>query len=415
MRQQRANERSGVSRRETMRASPTRGYLEDLEQLQETVMDEKTLDTISANHNTVYIGSDLASLEWKLAVTDRSSRRPIEQTIGAFDLEALVDVIRRARRVLGLEPGPTVFCYEAGRDGFSVFRALECIGVVCLVVDPASIETSRRKRQAKTDRLDAKKLLSKLRSYVTGDRDVFAVVRIPSLSVEDERRRTRERDRLVAERTQHRARIKSLLAQQGLCFQVGPNLVAHLQTCTTPFGEPLGPHLKAEILRELERLELVEHQLAEVVKALEVSIASASTVADKQGARLAGLRAIGTVTGATLPREFFWRDFHNRKEVGGAAGITGTPRATGISTDMEQGISKTGNGRVRRLMMEIAWSWVRHQPTSKITLWYKARLDGTKRSKRKAIVGVARRLLIALWRYATQGVFPEGALLKGAA
>ena len=274
---------------------------------------------------------------------------------------------------------------------------------------------SSRRKQAKTDRLDAAVLLRKLRTYVADDRGVFKVVRVPSEEVEDSRRPSREYDRLMKERTQHRTRLNSLLALNGIVLPIDGRLVELLQDARTPSGEPLRERLRAEILRQLERLELVQHQLDELEKELARSAASPKTKADEQGAKLSRLVGIGPVTSMTLPREIFWREFRNRREVGAAAGLTGTPHVTGTSTDIELGISKAGNKRVRTLMIEIAWSWVRLQPDSAITQWYRARQDSTKRTKRKTIVAVARRLLIALWRYVTQDIVPEGARLRASA
>ena len=306
-----------------------------------------------------------------------------------------------------------VVCHEAGREGFSVYRALMRCGITCLIVDPASIEVNARKKRAKTDRLDARMLLRKLRSYMT-DRDVFQVIRVPSEEVEDQRRPSREYDRLVHERTQHCTRINSLLALHGIALPFGEHFVSMLKDARTPTGEPLGKNLQAEILRELERMELVEHQIAEIQKDLKRAVEAAKTKVDVQGAKLGELVGIGPVTAMTLPREFLWRDFQNRGEVGAAAGLTGTPHVTGTSTDIEQGISKAGNKRVRTLMIEIAWNWVRLQPESTITLWFRSRQDGTARTRRKTIVGVARKLLIALWRYVTQDIAPEGARFRAA-
>lgn len=369
---------------------------------------------LNSDPNTLFVGMDLGSLEWKLAGAARGSERPSESSVTAFDLDAVESWVTSLRTRRGVGDGPVVFCCEAGRDGFSVTRVLETRGWSCLVVDPASIETSSRGRQAKTDRLDARKVLAKLRSFIAGDRGVFAVVRVPSVEVEDARRVSRERDRLVHERTAHRARIKSLLATQGVRLEFTSEFVGQLKHCVTPLGQALPPNLKAEILREYERLELIEHQLAQLEREFEKSLAPPKTLAAEQSARIKQLRGIGNVTACVLVAEFFWRGFNNRQEVAAAAGLTGTPRATGTSTDQEQGISKTGNKRVRTLMIEIAWSWVRHQPDSPITRWYRERTpDGTKRMKRKAIVAVARRVLIALWRFGVHGVVPEGALMKG--
>ena len=378
------------------------------------MVNEETRNELSANPNTLYIGADVGASEMKLAAADRHRSKPLEKTLEPFDDVGLMAWIASVREALGLEDGPVVFVHEAGRDGFSLHWWLEMLGVRSVVVDPASIETSSRRRRAKTDRLDARLLLSKTRSYFAGHGSAFAVVRVPSEEVEDARRLSRELKALKEERARAKTRISSLLAQKGVKLPLGQSFVTQLQQTMTPWGAPLPPNLKAEILRQLERLELAESQIAELEQAQQVAMAEGRTEADRQGAKLIQLVSIGSATATTLPKEFFWRDFKNGKEVGAAAGLTGTPRVTGTSTDIEQGISKAGNSRVRTLMIEIAWMWVRLQPDSSITRWFLARIDGSKRSKRKNIVAVARKLLIALWRYATRDVLPEGARLKTA-
>ncbi len=378
------------------------------------MLNEETRNELSANPNTLYIGADVGSTEMKLAAADRQRSKPLEKTLEPFDDAGLLDWVKVARRDLGLQEGPVVFIHEAGRDGFALHWWLDMLGVQSVVVDPASIETSARKRRAKTDRLDARLLLSKARSYFAGHSGAFAVVRVPSEEVEDERRRSRELKALKEEAARAKTRLNGLLAQKGVKLALGKDFVAQLKQVTTPWGTSLPPHLKAEILRQVERLELVESQIAQLEQAHQVDMAAGTTEADRQGAKLVQLVGVGPATAITLPKDFFWRDFKNGKEVGAAAGLTGTPRVTGTSTDIEQGISKAGNSRVRTLMIEIAWMWVRLQPASPITQWFQARMDGTKRSKRKNIVAVARKLLIALWRYATRGVIPDGARLKSA-
>ena len=362
----------------------------------------------------LFVALELASKSWKVATSAGAAQRARVVSVDPYALGQLEEELAKARRRFGLPPACEVKAVmEAGRDGFAVHRWLADAGIESIVIDPASVEVSRHQRRAKTDRLDARMLLRKLRSYMT-DRDVFQVIRVPSEEVEDQRRPSREYDRLVHERTQHCTRINSLLALHGIALPFGEHFVSMLKDARTPTGEPLGKNLQAEILRELERMELVEHQIAEIQKDLKRAVEAAKTKVDVQGAKLGELVGIGPVTAMTLPREFLWRDFQNRGEVGAAAGLTGTPHVTGTSTDIEQGISKAGNKRVRTLMIEIAWNWVRLQPESTITLWFRSRQDGTARTRRKTIVGVARKLLIALWRYVTQDIAPEGARFRAA-
>ena len=371
------------------------------------------LEMLRTSPDTLFIAADVGTKKWFLAAAGRGSERPTQRALEPFDTRGLLEWIPRLRKRHGLDDGPVVFAYEAGRDGFSIARVLEDHGVHCLVVDPGSIETSSRARVAKTDRLDAKKLLVKLRNYVAGDRSVFVVARIPSREVEDYRRPVRERERLVKERTGHQTRIRGLLATVGLqAPSFNQDFATWLRQVRTPDGRLIQYHLRREILRELERLELVEAHVAEIERQLLADLDKPTTLADKQGATLRQLVSCGLVTATLLSRDFFWRDFRNRKEVASAAGFDGTPRATGHTMDEEQGISKAGSKRVRVQMIELAWGWIRLQPDSAITKWFYDYIDGTKRAKRKAIVAVARRLLIALWRFAVHGVIPEGARFK---
>lgn len=368
--------------------------------------------TTTAIVQMLFVAFELSSAKWKLAFGDRSERKPRVRTIDAWDFEALAEEVAKTKQRFGLDDdAPVLTCHEAGRDGFSVHRALVArLGVESLVIDPASIEVERRKRRRKTDRLDVLKLQAKLRSWAAGDKGVWTVVRVPSVEQEDARRETRGRERLVDERRQHSARIKSLLVTVGLKAEVNGRLVEWLRTARTPYGTAVPANLRKEIEWELERFELAGAQLRELEKELEAAIAKPKTQADEKSAMLHALKGIGLVGSTVFVREFFgWRQFKNRREVGGAAGLTGTPYDSGAS-DREQGIDKAGNRRVRTLAVELAWCWRRHQPNSKLSRWFRERFDdGTKRSKRKGIVALARRLLVDLWKYLTYGVVPEGA------
>jgi transposase len=326
---------------------------------------------------------------------------------------------------------------EAGRDGFWLHRLLEAHGVRSHVVDPASIAVSRRSRRAKTDRIDAEGLLRALMAFARGERRVCAMVRPPSREAEDARRLTREREALLAERVRHTNRIKGLLATQGV-FGFEPTWQARrvrLEALRTAEGRELPARLKAEIVRQIERLELVLRQIAEVEAARDAALAAerqtapsaATPSADEAdtkpvmlpadegaGARLMRLKGIGPETASVLRLEAFHRSFGNRREVAAYAGLTPTPWQSG-GIDTEQGISKAGNGRLRRTMVQLAWFWLRNQPQSALSAWYRERVrEGRGRIKRIAIVALARKLLIALWRFVTQGLVPSGAELKPA-
>ena len=310
------------------------------------------------------------------------------------------------------EGAPVKSCYEAGRDGFWLHRHLVSRGIENVVLESASIEVDRRARRAKTDRLDGGKLLKQLIRHHR-DGEFLRVVRVPSVEQEDERRLHRELERLTKERTGHRNRLQSLLVTQGVVLKPGRDFLLRLSGVVLWNGAPLPADLKAECEREYERLRLVEEQMrmleAERLKRLEGS----ERAELKQVLALARLRGLGCGSAWVLVMEFFgWRGFRNRREVGAAAGLVGTPYASGEST-REQGISKAGNRRVRALIIELAWAWLRYQPNSALSRWFEERFGrGGKRSRRIGIVALARRLLVALWRYHEFGEVPAGAELK---
>jgi transposase len=298
------------------------------------------------------------------------------------------------------------------------------------VVDPASIAVNRRHRRAKTDRIDAEGLLRALMAFARGERQVCSMVRPPTRAAEDARRLTREREVLLAERIRRTNRIKGLLATPGV-FGFEPSWQARrvrLEELRTPQNQPLPPRLKAELLRQIERLELIPRQIAEMEAARDAALAAeqAAPARDTEhstpaalpdagvGARLSRLKGVGPETAAVPRFEAFHRSFGNRREVAAYAGLTPTPWQSG-GIDTEQGIAKSGNGRVRRTMVQLAWFWLRHQPQSALSAWYHERVRGGRgRIKRVAIVALARKLLIALWRFVTQGLVPSGAVLKPA-
>ena len=367
---------------------------------------------LQGQHTTIvgrlFVAFELGDKSWKLSLGD-GVRTPSRCTVVAGDTAAVLTAIAKAkaRCHLGTD-APVCSCYEAGRDGFWLHRWLSGQGVANLVVDPASIEVNRRARRAKTDRLDSDKLLSMLMRYHAGERRVWAVARIPTPEQEDERRVHRELGRLRQERTAHSNRIRSLLVLHNLRVEhIGGRAWAHWWAQQA--GQLL-PGLRAEIEREFERLSLVARQIR-TLETLQVrQVRSGAQPAIAVLSRLAG---IGTGSAWTLVKELFgWRQFHNRREVAGCLGLAPTPYASGTS-EVEQGISKAGNKRARWLMVELAWSWLRFQPASQLSQWFKERFaGGGKRVRRIGIVALARRLSIALWRYLEQGEIPLGATLK---
>ena len=367
---------------------------------------------MSLQESKLYMAMELSKKKWKLCFGDGSRER--QRTIGSGNQGVLLEEIARAKEKFGLSQDvEVVSCYEAGRDGFWIHRMLTKHGISNTIVDPASIEVSRRKRKSKTDRLDASRLLCLLlRSKLWGEQKVFAVVRVPSEEEEAEMRIGRERVRLLKERGGHRTRIHSLLSLNGI--EVGNLLRMVVSDLRDWQGEPLREQVRVEIEREQERLQQVQEQIkvleAKQVAEVEASITSATTKA----AKLMRLKAVGLQSSWMLSHECFgWRTFANRKAVGSFAGLTGTPYDSGQSR-REQGISKAGNARVRSGMIELAWLWVRYQPESQLTQWFMDRYveNGTSRSKRKGIVALARKLLVALWKYVEQDIVPEGAILK---
>ena len=356
----------------------------------------------------LYVAFELGDRSWKLSLGD-GVRAPSRCTVAAGDTAAVMTAIARAKVRCHLPADAAVrSCYEAGRDGFWLHRWLTAQGIVNLVVDSASIEVNRRKRRAKTDRLDSDKLLSMLMRYYGGERRVWAVARIPTPEQEDERRLHRELADLRKERTAHSNRIRSLLVLHNLRVEhIGGRAWTHWWAQN---AAQLPPGVRTEIEREFERLSLVAKQIKMLEAQQRREVRSGAQPAIAQLSRLA---AIGIGSAWTLVKELFgWRQFHNRRELAGCLGLAPTPYASGTS-NVEQGISKAGNRRARWLMVELAWSWLRFQPASQLSQWFNQRFAAaSKRMRRVGIVALARRLAIALWRYLEFGEIPPGATLK---
>ena len=358
----------------------------------------------------LYVAFELANSSWKLACSDGSKLRHV--TVTAGDLPQVQGAILGARRHFGLgDKVHTVSCYEAGRDGFWLHRYLQSCGIDNVVVDSASLEVNRRLRRAKTDRVDAGKLLSMLIRYHGREKQLWRVVRVPSLEDEDARHLHRELEALKRERTRYRNRIHGILIQQGLRIN-NPSkkkFVHELELLRTWDGRELPAEMKVRLVSVHERLRMVEEQISCLVKKKTERL-KVKTTKMAQVAQLMRLPGIGPVSSWTFVMEFFgWRRFRNRREVAALAGLTPTPYDSG-SRLREQGISKAGNRRVRTLAIEIAWAWLRYQPRSKLSQWFLERFaGGGSRMRRIGIVALARRLLIDLWRFLEHGVVPEGA------
>lgn len=373
----------------------------------------KTQD--NAEGSALSVALELSRKTWRLAFSDGSARRPRVVSVAARDWERFDAAVAKAKERFGLpREAPVRSCYEAGRDGFWLYRVLLDRGVESIVVDPASIEVNRRRRRAKTDRLDALKLVEQLVRHHRGER-VWRVVRVPDVADEDARHLHRDLEVLKAERRRHRMRIQSLLFTQGVDRKVGRKFLETLPRLCQWDGQPLPPALQARLVREHERLQKVDEQIRALEKERRALLETSSARSVDKARLMAQLRGLGATSSWVFAMELFgWRRFSNRREVAGAAGLTPTPHQSGTMS-REQGISKAGNPRVRTMMIEIAWSWLRHQPDSELSRWFWRRFGhGSSRQRRVGIVALARRLLIALWRLVEFGVVPEGARLKTA-
>lgn len=366
------------------------------------------------------VSLELSKGSWKMALHDGNREKPAIHTVSDEEpkkrLKEAETVIEEMKRKWKLpEQIRVVVMYEAGQDGFWIGRALTKAGYETLVIDPASIPVERHARRAKTDRLDAIKLVTSLRAWLRGERDRMHVIRIPAPEAEAQRQLARDRGEMQKESGQHRDRIRKLLRTVGCWDKVEGDFAKRLADggIQCHDGTALPPELHERLSRECERLALVEQQLAALEKAL---IKQLPEPVQERIASLTRLKGIGDVGSMRLVLELFWRDFDNRRQVGSCIGLVPQPYDSGESR-VDQGISKQGNRRVRALLIEMAWMWLRYQPESALSCWFKNRTSGTgpnKRGKRIAIVAVARKLAIALWRYLKDGVIPEGAAMKTA-
>jgi len=362
----------------------------------------------------LYLAFELGNKKWKLGFSTGLGQAPRIREMPAGDLGALQEEIHLAKKRFGLpEETKTLSCYEAGRDGFWLARYLAQAGIENLVVDSSSIEVNRRRRRVKTDRMDATKLVTMLIRYHGGDRKVWHVVRVPSVEAEDGRQPHRELGSLKRERTRHINWIKGLLAGQGIQIGIGKEFARDLDKVRLWDGSALGPGLRARLVREFERIELLRQQVRELEWEQREALRHSTRPEMAKVRNLVRLKGIGITSAWLYTMELFsWREIRNRRELGALAGLTPTPHQSGDDS-RELGISKAGNNHVRAIAIELAWAWLRHQPDSKLALWYQERFaHGGSRVRRIGIVAVARRLLIDLWRYSETGVIPEGAVLR---
>lgn len=364
------------------------------------------------------VALELATGSWKIAFQDGEHEKPAIRTVSAetpnHRLQEAIEEIERIKTRWQLEADVrTVVVYEAGQDGFWIARALTGRGIDTLICDPASIPVERHARRAKTDRLDAIRLVLALRAWLRGEHDRMHIIRIPAIEAEEQRHLMRERGTLQKEVLQHRDRIRKLLRTVGCWDEVTSDFPARLASgdlCCYD-GTPLPALLLERLSRECERLTQANQQLTQLEKKV---LGKLPEPVQQRVANLQRLQAVGKIGAQRLVMELFWRHFENRRQVGSCVGLVPQPYDSGQSR-VDQGISKQGNRRVRSLLIEMAWFWLRYQPSSAIAKWYANRIYGSgesKRAKRIAIVAVARRLAISLWRYLEHGVIPEGAVLK---
>jgi len=371
----------------------------------------------AAEPATVLVSFELSQTSWVLTVCSPIDGKLSRHTIAAADTVRLLSVLAghrlRTERKAGV-PARFIAIQEAGLDGFWLHRFLCAHAIESHVVDAASIAAPRRRRRAKSDRIDGETLLRALAAWLRGEPRVCSMVVAPDVANEDRRRLSRERGELIRERTSLTNRIKGLLASLGIHgFQpLKADRHAALAALRDPEGGVPPSHLMAQLQRLVARIELLLEQLRAVEKERDALLAEDATTEASVSALLLKLRGIGPEFATVLSAECFWRRFANRRQVACYAGLTPTPWRSG-SIRREQGIGEAGNPRLRQTMVEMAWLWLRYQPGSALSQWFQASVRGaSSRGRRIMIIALARKLLIALWRYVTQGLLPEGAACR---
>lgn len=361
----------------------------------------------------LFLAFELSDATWKLGFTTGYAQKIRIRDLPSGDLDGLVKEIELAKARFELvKETKVVSCYEAGRDGFWIHRALESLGVENMIVDSSSIEVSRRRRRAKSDGLDVRKLSILLMRHHLGEPDALKAIAVPSVEEEDARHLHRSRDELIREKTSLVNRIKGLGISQGLRLEVNKGLPKHLARARLWNGSRLPEWLRDRILRVYRQWEFVREEIRGIEKLQDQALEEGVVPGVEQARRLQQLKGIGRASAWVFSMEFFgWRRFRNGKEVGSLAGLTPTPYSSG-EDHREQGIGKDGNKRVRAMAVEIAWGWLRYQPRSELTLWFSRRFGEGARNRRIGIVAVARKLLVHLWKYLETGEIPPGAELK---
>jgi transposase len=370
--------------------------------------------TTAAHTPALYVALELGQDKWHLAFATQAAEKPRYRTVPARDLDRLVAEIAKAKERFRLPAdAPVRTCYEAGRDGFWVHRALVARGIDNLVVDSSAIEVNRRRKRVKSDPVDAAKLLNLLCRYHAGEDKVWHVVRVPAVADEDRRQLHRGLKDLQRQQTECSNRVQGLLASYGLTAVVNAQFRDTLADLRDWAGQPVPAGLQRRLLQEFAVWEAVHAQVRAAGNEQERRLRTGAEPHLEKERRLMGLKAVGVRTAWVLVAEVFaWRKIRNGRELGALAGLTPTPYQSG-DTDREQGISKAGNKHVRGLIVELAWLWLRWQPGSDLSRWYARRFGaGGRRARKVGIVALARKLLIALWRYADRGELPAGAVEK---
>ena len=374
---------------------------------------------IRTQFGAIFVSLELSRSNWLVtSLSPGKGEKMSKHGVTAGDTAELMKLFAELKRKAAIRTGqtyPIITIQEAGLDGFWLHRVLQQEGIESHVVDPASIATPRRRRRAKTDRLDGETLLRACLAYKRGEPRVCAMVVAPSPEEEDRRRLCRERRTLIEERITHVNRIKGLLFAQGISdyAPLRRDRRTRLAALRTGDGRELPSHLRAQIDRELERIELLLEHIKTVEAAQDALLAATSNPTGQQAApepvaMLLALKGVGANFAAVLWSEAFYRQFSNRRQVAAYAGLAATPWQSG-GIRHEQGVSKAGNPRLRTTMIQLAWLWIRHQPQSALTRWFKER---SQQGRKSAIVALARKLLVALWKYVTAGVVIEGAVMK---
>jgi transposase len=362
------------------------------------------------------LAMELSEEKWKLGFSAAFGQAPLIRNIASRARPTLLSQVDWAKQKLGLPADARVVsCYEAGREGFWLHRFLCAHGIENLIVDSSSIEVPQKRRRAKTDRLDLAGLCDLLARHLAGSpKPVWSVVRVPSEVEEDRRHLHRELKTAKNDRTRVSNRIKSLLANNGLTLVGWKDLADRLKRLRRWNGEPLAPALQARIGRYAEDYGHYTERIRELeAERRRLMRESTDDVGVAKAAQLFSLKGVGINSAWLFSMEFFsWRTFKNGKEVGKLAGLTPTPKDSG-KRFREQGIGKDGSRHIRGSVIELAWAWLRFQPESQLSKWFERRFGpGSKRIRKIGIVAVARKLLVALWRFVETGVVPEGAVMK---